>query len=123
LKNLRSIFDGSKHELIEHDWANHQEFINLINKMDIGLQVSYTETFNIVAADFVSNNIPLVGSKEIEWLSAFFQADPNNVEDIKNKLDFAFKSRSLHLHRLNETKLNSYNEKAIDAWLELLKLI
>lgn len=121
LKNLRHIFEGSGHELIEHEWANHENFIKLVRAMDVGLQVSYTETFNIVAADFVSNHVPLVGSKEIDWLHPWYQADPNDVSDIVKKLGFAYYTKVLHLQLLNEIELKSYNKKAIKVWLDLLK--
>jgi hypothetical protein len=121
LKNLRYMFKDSGHELVEHDWANHEDFIKLVRKMDLGLQVSYTETFNIVGADFVSNHIPLVGSKEIEWLHPWYQADPNDVADIVKKLNIAYYAKVLHLHRLNEMELKAYNKRAIEEWLDLLK--
>jgi len=121
LKNLRSIFKDTKHELVEHQWSNHEDFLNVVRQMDVGLQVSYTETFNIVAADFVSRHVPLVGSNEIEWLHPWYQADPNNVADIAKKLSFAYYAKVLHVHRLNESGLKNYNEKAIEAWLHIIK--
>jgi len=45
---------------------DHSDFISIVKSMDIGMQVSLSESFNIVAADFVSNGIPLVGSPDIE---------------------------------------------------------
>jgi len=44
----------------------HNDFIRVVKSMDIGMQVSLSESFNIVAADFVSNGVPLVGSPDIE---------------------------------------------------------
>lgn len=120
LRNLRAIFDNVNHELVEYEWSNHEDFIKTVRKMDVGMQVSFTETFNIIAADFVSQHVPLVGSKEIKWLHRWYQADPNDVKDIKDKLAFAYFTKVFHFHRLNEWKLNSYNRGAIEAWLELL---
>lgn len=84
LKNLRNFFVAfnGKHELVEHDWLDREEFLTLIRTMDFGLQVSLSETFNIVAADFVSEGIPIVGSSEIDWLPSFYCAQPTSVEDI-----------------------------------------
>lgn len=119
LKNLRNIFLGS-HSLVEHDWTSHEDFIELVRTMDLGMQVSYTETFNIVAADFVSNHIPFIGSKEIDWLHSWYQADPNDVQNISNKLDFAYFAKVLHIHRLNEWGLQDYNQESIRAWTDLI---
>ena len=55
--------------------------------MHIGLQVTYTETFNIVAADMVSGGLPIVVSGEIPWVSDECKADPNNVRDIVRKME------------------------------------
>jgi len=120
LKNLRHIFKGIKHRLLEQEWSTHPDFIKLARKMNLGLQVSYTETFNIVAADLVSTNIPVVGSPEIDWMHSWFQADPNDIEDIADKLDFAYDWSFLNLHRLNEFGLNKHNKLAIQAWLDFL---
>ena len=71
LKNLRAIFKASpNHELVEHEWLSQKDFKELIKKMDIGMQVSFTETFNMVSADMVTQGIPIVGSSAIRWLSA-----------------------------------------------------
>jgi hypothetical protein len=78
LKSLRSVFDGDpNNRLVEHDWMEHHEFKHLCRRMHIGLQVSFSETFNIVAADLVSQGVPVVGSEEIPWLPEDFQADPH----------------------------------------------
>jgi hypothetical protein len=121
LKNLREIFKRTPYELHEHDWMNHADFIKLIRKMDLGLQVSFTETFNIVAADFVSQHLPVVGSDEIDWLFPWYQADPNSVKDIEAKLWFAYHTKGLHLHRLNEFMLNNHNIESVKQWLKILK--
>lgn len=116
LKNLRALFEGTKHNLVEHPWMNHKEFIRVVKIMDIGMQVSLSETFNIVAADFVHNDIAFVGSKEIEWMSSMFQADPNNVQNIVETLDRAYHS-SLMLY-LNKFGLWNHNRKAKNIWNE-----
>jgi hypothetical protein len=116
LKNLRYLFANSQHKLVEHDWSNHADFIKLVRQMDLGLQVSFTETFNIVAADFVVNHIPIVGSPEIEWLSGFYQADPTNALDIADKLEFAYRMRVINAQYLNEVNLARFNKQAVNAW-------
>ena len=59
LKNLEELFENSPHELVKHYWLENDEFHHLIKKMDIGLQLSYTESFNIVSADFVNMGVRL----------------------------------------------------------------
>lgn len=87
LKNIQKLFENNIHELVEHEWVDHNLFLNLVSTMDIGLQVSYSETFNIVSADFVSRNRPIVGSNEIKWLPFWCRANPNDVDDIICKME------------------------------------
>src|SRR5580765_3545290 len=51
LKSLRSAFRNTQHKLVEHSWLSWREFLFLVGSMDINMQVSYSETFNIVAAE------------------------------------------------------------------------
>lgn len=116
LKNLRALFTNSQYELIEHPWMPHAEFINLVRNMDVGMQVSLTESFNIVAADFVDNNVPIIVSKDIHWISKLYQCDPTSVMDIAKALIFALKNRSLGLHVVNKMALSKYNAKSSKIW-------
>lgn len=119
-KNLIHLFDGTQHKLVGHPWVEHQEFKGLVGEMDLGIQVSFSETFNIVAADMVSANVPVVGSKEIHWLSTLFKADPTDIRDIVLSLYLAYYGRTVKLQWFNKLGLDLYNYKATKAWMELL---
>ncbi len=121
-RNLVSLFASSKHKLITHDWMNHQSFMHLIRKMDYGLQTSFSETFNIVAADFVHLKVPIVGSPEIDWMSTLYQADPTRIESILLHLWLAKLGKNIGLHWLNNLGLSFYNYSATDAWKKLLNI-
>lgn len=120
LNNLINLFKDTKHELVTHDWESHDSFIKLVKKMDVGMQVSLTESFNIVAADFVTAGVPIVGSPEIEFLAAAFQADPTSMEDIVNKLDDAIRYKKYGFQAINEVILRKHTRAAIKAWLYFL---
>lgn len=90
LKNLRLMFSHLQHELVEHAWVPHDQFLDNIEQIDIGLQVSYSETYNIVAADMISRCIPVVTSDQINLVSGIFHADPNNSDDIAAKMKRAW---------------------------------
>jgi hypothetical protein len=117
LKNLIELFKGNKHDLICHKWMSHKDFINLVRRMDLGLSVSNSESFCIVAADFVHNNIPIIGSSEIEWMNCLYKADPNNFNDIVNKLSFAYDFKCLGLHNINKIGLSRHNKMAQNIWI------
>lgn len=120
LKNIINSLADTGHELIEHPWLPHDDFIRLVRTMDLGMQVSLSETFNIVAADFVWNNVPLIGSSEIEWLSSLYIADVSDIDNIVNKLYLAYYGRKVGLQNLNLWNLNDYNNEALKVWLQQL---
>lgn len=84
LKNLRALFDGMpvQYKLVEHEWLTREDFLETVQTMDIGLQVSFSETFNIVTADFVSESVPVVVSDEIDWVPRLFRAKATNLDSI-----------------------------------------
>ena len=120
LKNLEYAFVNTPHELIKHPWMDHHNFIHIVKQMDLGMQVSFSETFNIVAADFVWNGIPIIGSNDIEWLSFLYKADPNSISSMQNRLYLAWYGRLINLQFLNYMKLESYNYYALGQWLNTL---
>lgn len=87
LKSIRALFkDYPNCELVEVPWMNRENFLSLCGQMDIGLQVSYSETFNIVTADLVSRGVPVVCSSEIPWIPERLQADPSSALNIAEVL-------------------------------------
>lgn len=120
VNNLRNLFKDSPHELVEHSWMNHTDFIELIRTMDIGIQVSLSESFNIVGADFVSNGVPFIGMSDMRWLSSLYIAKPTEIEDIVSKMLFAWEVRGLKIHYINKFLLHLHNVKAIQAWIDCL---
>jgi glycosyltransferase involved in cell wall biosynthesis len=115
LKNLRELFNNNpKHELVEYNWLDHDDFIDLVQSMDLGMQVSFTETFNIVTADFVNNNIPVVVSKEVSWVNPLFFANPSKVDSIFTKMKLALSLSNIKI--LNKIGLWWYSLKSEKIW-------
>jgi hypothetical protein len=121
LKNMEALFAGSGHQLVTHPWCEHSEFIKLVRTMDVGMQVSLSETFNIVAADFVSQGIPIVVSSEIEWMPCLSKADPTSIFDIVDELESVLCLSKVGLVHLNMFTLSMYNLRAIRTWLSFIK--
>ena len=118
LNNLKGMFQNlfdSGHELIGHDWRPRESFLDLCAEMDIGLQVSFSETFNIVASDLVSQGIPVVGSVEIPWTSKWFAADPTNSDDIMHKMSLAMWLPQVNVWH-NQQQLRKYTNRTIKIW-------
>lgn len=116
LKNLRSLFEGNKSaELVEHPWYDHAQFIHFLRaQIDIGMQVSLTETFNITSADYVAAGLPIVVSDQVPWVSSMSQSNPNDVESILAGLHKAWTWRPFIWW--NQKLLRNYSESALNDW-------
>jgi len=123
LHNIVALFEHVEHrghKLIIHDWCSHSDFKKVCSEMDIALQVSFTETFNIVAADLVSEGVPLVASSEVKWSTTFGHADPNDVQSIVKKLKFVWRYPQFNVF-LNQRFLKRYCKNSVVVWKEELK--
>lgn len=122
LKNLRSLFNAfPRHTLVEHEWADADIFRERLRGLDALMQVSFSETFNIVAADATYAGVPVVGSREIPWINQACVADPTNVQDIERVLDIALGWRGPILVQLNRDGLHKSNKAALKVWKKALK--
>ena len=118
LKNIRSLFKNSEHELIEHLWMEHDKFIELLQSMDISMQVSFSETYNIVTADAVNSKIPVVVSPEIKWVFDLFKTSPVDSKMIVRKLQYAYYTKDLGFEWLNKALLWFNSFKAETVWVD-----
>jgi hypothetical protein len=121
LKNIRALFAGTEHSLVEYDWLPREEFLALVRTMDVGLQVSFTESFSIVSADFVGQGIPVVASPAVRWLPYVAQASPIDGKDIANKLENALRFPAFHVG-VQQNALVNYSRSAERVWRDFLDL-
>jgi len=124
LNNLKGMFQhlaDSGHQLISHTWVPREEFLEICAKMDMGMQVSLSETFNIVAADHLSQGVPVVGSREIPWASSLFTADPVESRDIVKKLSRTWDCPWINV-KLNQFELTNYTDKTRDIWVKYFNI-
>jgi hypothetical protein len=123
LNNLKGFFaqlHHKGHELISHTWTPREQFLVLCSQMDIGMQCSFSETFNIVGADLVSQGVPLVTSSEIPWHTPWFSASPTESEEIYNCLHRVYKFPKINTY-LNQYNLTRYTNKTRKIWLNYFK--
>lgn len=117
LKNLRALFVDSKHELVEHGWLKHKEFVKLVRTMDLCLQVSLTETYNIVAADAINQEVSVVTSNEIPFVNYFSTVESNkDVNEIIDTIKFNLSFKCI-LTKVNKFLLMLDSRKSERVWL------
>jgi hypothetical protein len=118
LRNLNALFDAHpRHDIQTHPWLDRKDFLELMQSMDAHMQVSFSETFNIVTADAVSQGVPVVVSPEIKWVPKVLQAQPTNCSDIINVLADAIKGR---FESRSINRLQAYNEVAVREWRDAI---
>ena len=121
-KNIQALFDGQEqHYLIKHTWLSHKDFNTLVRQMDMGMQISFSETFNIVAADFVFNKVRIVVSEDISWAPDTIKAyTPNSIKNIVEKMGEIHSASKRQLTKLCLDSLKQHNEKAIKCWSDFI---
>ena len=108
IPNFKLALDG---------WRGWLEFKELVAEMDLLIHPSYTESFNIVTADGVSQGVPTVGSEAIHWLPKEWKADS----------DDAIRIAEVGLKLLKEgpkkgiEALNRHNELGLIQWKKFLE--
>jgi hypothetical protein len=120
LKNIRALFENSKHSLVEWSWFDHGTFVYLVSKMKVSLQVSLSESFNIIAGDSVYANVPTIVSEEIDWMPFFCQVETGSATKISQKISFAIRFKKL-CTIFSHMNLESYNIKSLLIWKKFLK--
>ena len=120
LKNLRALFRNSAHRLVEHIWHSHRAFQCVLERMDVAMCVSLSETFCIVAADAVSLGVPLVCSSEVPWASKGSVVDATSVKDITEGISRALHWKAFHKY-MNKRSLREYGSRSVEVWKRFLE--
>ncbi len=68
--------------LVLKDWQSWPSFRRTVAHMNLLLQPSYTESFNMVTADGVAEGVPSVVSSAIDWAPEDWKANVDDVMDI-----------------------------------------
>lgn len=119
LKNIEALFENSSHILVKHPWLSHNEFLELISKMDVGMQISLSETFNIVTADFISQLVPIITSPEISIVSSSSHVNPKDMIKMSEKIKYALRHKCLI--KRNRKILKKFSDKSKSIWLKYIK--
>lgn len=123
MKNLKQLFSQQKDAcLVLWKWMELDEFIQKLHSdIDIGLQVSMSETFNFVAANYISAGLPIVVSREIPWASAFSQCKQDTIQEMTKLMKRALRWRCL-IPR-NQQLLTETAQVASTRWIEFAKAV
>lgn len=122
LKNIRKLFEAqSVHKLVEHEWMPHAVFTELLKSMDMTLQVSFTETYNIVAADSIAAGVPVITSDEITFIPCTLHADPTDTNDIIQKMTYLYHTDLDQINSACYNGLLADADKAAGQWMRVIR--
>lgn len=126
IKNLIYLFDQQpNHFLMIDKWSEYSEFLNTLSEIDLNLQNSFTETFNLVSCDSIYSGTPIITSNVIDWLpNDLMVTNEQDTDEITAKIirvfnDFNFARDSWENQRT--ALLNTIRTNA-NLWLEALEL-
>lgn len=119
-RNVAALLSAAGAELITHDWEDRDTFLASLAAVDVSLQVSMSETFNIVAADTTLVGRPMLVSKEISWAYPTY-ADPQSVDDSLRKLSLVMGNKSFFI-QANRAGLGIYASASRRRWLAYLEV-
>jgi glycosyltransferase involved in cell wall biosynthesis len=105
-------------KIVRHNWQPWDAFIKTVQKMDLLIQLSYTESFNMVTADGVAQGVPSVVSPAIIWAPDSWKAEPDSV----------LSAAAVGIRLLTDEKkrahgaaaLAQHNRIAVSRWLKWL---
>jgi len=117
-RNVAALLKAAGAELIVHEWEDRETFLNSLRNVDVLMQVSISETFNIVAADAVLVGTPVLPSKEISWAYPTY-GDPQSVSDCLKKLNLIMKNKEFFING-NRAGLSIYASAARRRWVSYL---
>ncbi len=117
--NLIKNHPSKRHTIKMVEWTTRENFLNMLSEIDISMQVSLTETFNLVSCDSLLMNTPVIGSGEIPWLSKLSSCRPTHHKSIVNALYRAYFFPEVNVY-LNKRNLIKYVNRSLKEWELLL---
>jgi hypothetical protein len=99
-------------------WQTWPVFHRTIGQMHLCIQVSHSESFNIVTADAASSFVPSVVSPAITWAPDYWQANPDDVHRVAGKAIELLSNA--HAGMDGHEALQDHNAAATPHWLRYL---
>lgn len=116
-KNVQGVFNAlpaGSHELVLHPWEDRETFLSSLQQTDLLMQLSFSETFNIVAADATWVGRPVLASSEIPWLYPLTGEPANHTQALK-VLETIWSNKSFFVNQ-NRSRLRAYAERSARVW-------
>ena len=119
-KSLKDVFRlNPNHQMVCVPWLSQADFIKYnAEYIDVGLQVSLSETFNLVSADYVSAGVPMCVSREVYWAHESSFVDTHSLSQIEWKIEELVETSN---NLENSLCLNNHQSNALARWGSFLE--
>ena len=120
-REAQSFAESIGLEMEFHGWTNWSEWNRLISeRIAVGLQASFSESFNYIALEHLIQGRPVVGSSAVRYLPASWKADPDSPDDIARVLRMHLDNYEEHSQEATEVaeRVKQTNNQAILETLE-----
>lgn len=114
-------------------WMTDEKYQAVIGEVDLGLQVSFAETFNYVAAEHIARRVPVMTSRMVPVMDCMPASirkllvvdDADSASEIRDRIEYltAEKGRLKYLGERMHLYLRRENERRIGQAEKVLKSI
>jgi hypothetical protein len=115
VNSIRAMLDGCSHvTLTEQNWLPWSTARDLVRRMHVLINPSYTESFNMVTADGVAEGVPSVTSDSIDWVPRYWQVAADETVDIARTAMMLINNPNAAADGVRS--LEQHNSQGLDAW-------
>lgn len=101
-------------KVIDDPWTTWPNFRQQVSHMHLLIQVSHTESFNMVTADGVAEGVPSVVSTAIPWAPAHWKAEVDDALEVARRGRYLLGDREAASEGL--AALKNHNSASIESW-------
>ncbi len=119
LRSLDEMYQGVPGlKIVYNNWQQWPQFRRVVRTMHLLLQMSYTESFNMVTADGAAESIPSVVSEAIDWAPNDWKSDVDDALRVAKKAKHLLGDRDAGFDGF--MALVKFNKDGVEAWKEWL---
>lgn len=95
-KSYKSVLEKLNIRYRDFGWMSDEEYERVLWDVDLGLQVSFADTFNFVVAEHIARRIPVITSRMVPAMDGTPQSikrrliveDPDNPFEIRDRIEY-----------------------------------
>lgn len=112
---IHKMLNGCGHiTLKEQGWRPWSDSRDLVRRMHVLINPSYTESFNMVTADGIAEGVPSVTSDAIDWVPKSWQVSADETVEIARTAIHLITNPNAGKDGLRS--LEAHNSQGLDAW-------